>query len=135
MIAVIAILAIISYARSETIHTYQLPLKETTVERPSQQVYSTEYLKSYVGEVSIKYGLSAEKYQQIMATIQCESNWNVLADNGISFGIAQFTPATWKDFGSGDIMNPLTQLEVMARMFSQHLEHRWDCAKILGFIK
>lgn len=60
--------------------------------------------------------------------ITCESNYFWHADNGVSYGIAQFTPATWHDFGKGNIFNPYKQLDVMARMWKNPLLRlRWDC--------
>lgn len=73
-------------------------------------------------------------YALISSVIDCEnSSWSVdpLPHNNVSWGFAQFTPATWKDFGHGEIMNPYSQIEVMVKMFNMGLSKRWDCAKIL----
>ncbi len=79
-----------------------------------------------------KYGLDD---QLLMAekVISCESGFHIdpLPHNHISWGIAQFTPATWKDFGHGDIMNPLIQIDVMSHMWSKGLQNRWDCYRML----
>ena len=68
------------------------------------------------------------------AVIQCESSWNIYANNGISFGILQFTKPTWKEFGSGDIYNPYWQIKTFAKMVKSGLWNRWDC-KRLGLYK
>ncbi len=63
--------------------------------------------------------------------IFCESGFQVdPKHNGISWGIAQFTKATWIDFGYGDIMNPQSQFAVMAKMWKRGLQGRWDCYKM-----
>ncbi len=129
-------LAIIGIAQSSTIYTYKLANTKPTAERPVKYVYSIDYLKGIAGEASIQYGLSGQDYQEMIDTIQCESGWQIYPKpNYISWGIAEFMPATWHDFGNGDIMDPIMQIKVMARMWSKGLMGRWDCAKILGFIK
>lgn len=90
-----------------------------------------EGLKSYLEEVFIKEGLE-DQIEIAEKTITCESNFLWYADNGISFGVAQFTPDTWKDFGEGDIFNPHIQLRTMAKMFKMGLQNRWDCYKMLN---
>ena len=79
------------------------------------------------------YGIS-DQLKVAEAIISCESGWNIYADNGISFGILQFTKPTWKDFGSGDIMNPYWQIKTFASMWSRGLKNRWDCFR-LGYYK
>ncbi len=82
-------------------------------------------LKSFVATYGGNYALLDD-------VIMCESSWNPNPKpNGISFGIAQFTKDTWKDFGEGDIMNPYSQLEVMVKMFRDGFAERWDCFKML----
>lgn len=95
----------------------------------AQTLPSGNDLKSYLREQASLYGVD---YDEMSAVIQCESGWRVdPPHNNISWGIAQFTPDTWTDFGSGDIMNPYTQLDVMAKMWSKGLHGRWDCYKIV----
>lgn len=78
-----------------------------------------------------KYGI-ADQIDLAKKVIACESSWNIFADNGVSYGIAQFTPATWKDFGEGDIMNPYMQIHVMAKMWvNPLLRSRWNCLKLV----
>ena len=116
---------------SEKINGIQQPIPKSET-RPVKYVYSTAFLKDTASEDAIKYGLSPIQYSQMMATIFCESGWQIdPKHNGISWGIAQFTKPTWKEFGYGDIMNPLTQLEVMASMIHRGLFNRWDCFRML----
>lgn len=79
------------------------------------------------------YGLGSE-LPIARAIISCESNWNINADNGISFGILQFTKPTWKDFGTGNIFNPYWQIQTFAKMYKNGLRDRWDCYR-LGLYK
>lgn len=123
--------AFIGTVSSSKTYRYQLAFTTTTAERPRLHFYSTEYLKDFASEVAIKYGLGPTVSQEMMATIQCESSWSIdPPHNNISWGIAQFTPATWKEFGYGDIMNPQSQLTIMAKMWHNGLENRWDCWRL-----
>ena len=120
-----------STIESSKTYTYQLTSTVIKNPRPILYVYSTEYLKDYVGEASIKYGLSPTQYQEIIKTVNCESGWQIYPKkNHISWGISQFTPPTWKRFGHGDIMDPISQLDVMAKMWSMGLQDRWDCFRL-----
>ena len=106
--------------------------KETITEpRPVLKDYSREALKRYLSETFAIYGI-ADQIPMAEATILCESGWNWKADNGISYGIAQFTPATWYDFGHGDIFDPYVQIQTMAKMWSRGLQKRWDCWRMLN---
>lgn len=90
-----------------------------------------EGLKSYLSEVFTYNGI--EDYIPLAEKIiLCESGWNIQASNGISFGILQFTPPTWADFGEGDIWNPHTQIRTMAKMIRLGLIGRWDCYQIVN---
>lgn len=124
--------AFIGTVSSSKIYTYQPAVVSITEKRPRLYDQSTSYLKSYASEASIKYGLSPTVSQEMMETIQCESGWRVdPPHNNISWGISQFTPDTWEQFGYGDIMNPVSQLNVMAMMWGEyHLQNRWDCYRL-----
>ena len=99
--------------------------------RPYKEILITkENLKDALEYDFAQYGISNE-VQEAERVISCESSWNINASNKISYGIAQFTPATWKDFGYGDILNPLSQLDVMAKMWKDGLQGRWDCFRQL----
>ena len=140
----IGTLAFVGTARSTTTYIYQPTITVIKKPRPVQQNYSVEFLKDFVGEVSIKQQLDTQDYNDIVATIQCESSF--FADpphNNISWGVAQFTPVTWHDFGHGDIMNPISQIEVMVSMWNKwemhkgtprQMKNRWDCYR-LGLYK
>ena len=114
----------------ENLKTTPPPVVEV---RMPTTTYTREELKLALAAVAEKYG---QEYEKMLAVIQCESGFLIdPPHNGISWGIAQFTKPTWQDFGYGDIMNPLIQLDVMGKMLNNGLIGRWDCAKILGFIK
>jgi hypothetical protein len=119
-----------SYAIAPTIiNTVSSKTKETvapTRVREGGKV-SREELTGYLETSFEKYGLESQ-IPMAIKTIDCESGFQVdPKHNGISWGVAQFTPDTWKDYGYGNILNPEYQLETMARMWSQGLQKRWDC--------
>lgn len=96
-----------------------------------QGVYiSPENLKEVLKLDFAEYGIE-DQLGMAEDVINCESDWNIFANNGISYGLLQFTPATWKDFGHGDIMNPYNQIKVTASMWSHGFQRRWDCYRIL----
>ncbi len=123
----IATFAWIGTANSSTTYTYQPTVTKTTAEHSIIYLYSTDYLKDYVGEVSIKYGLTPTQYQEMMAVIQAESGFQIYPKpNGVSWGIAQFIPSTFKLNCKGDLMNPVGQIDCMTKMWSKHQEAQWD---------
>lgn len=99
------------------------------------------YLKLLLFQESAKYGIS---YQEIYATAMCESGFQIdPKHNNISWGIMQFTPATWKEFGHGNIMDAENQILVATSMWNKwetykgkqrQLKERWDCFR-LGLYK
>ena len=94
-----------------------------------------ENLKQVLAYEFGTYGLESQ-IQTAEAVVACESGFQVdPPHNGVSWGIAQFTKPTWKDFGYGDIMNPLSQVQVMAKMFSRGLQNRWDCFRTGAYKK
>lgn len=127
-------LAFAGTATSSKTYTYQLTDSSTTTISLLPEIYSVEYLKGYVGEVSIKYGLSGQQYQDMMNIVTCESNWNVLAFNdlGNSYGVAQYQPTTFKENCSGDYKDPVAQLNCMAQMIKRGMIERWDCFRLVS---
>lgn len=84
----------------------------------------------YILENAEKYGLDP---YVIIAQIYQESRFNPLAINKYSGakGIGQFMPATWKDFGEGDILNPYDNLDANFRLMKMLIEKfkgRYDLA-------
>lgn len=118
----------------------QQNVNQTTIVKKKTLPASGEYLgvritaqdeRDYLELEFTNMGL-VDQIPMAEAVVACESGYNIYANNGISYGIAQFTPVTWKDFGHGDIFNPLTQLETMARMWKNPLLRlRWDCYRKL----
>lgn len=71
---------------------------------------------------------------------QCESSLSNSASNGISFGLMQFIPSTWKHYTkvlgikNPDIWNPQQQATVAAYMFSTGQANQWECFHEVGGI-
>jgi len=126
-------------ALEENTITYSQPVTETPKENPPashyQGVYiSREGLTGFLSYEFAKYGIE-DQYEKAVAVLNCESSWliDVYSKNQLSYGIAQFTPATWKDFGIGDYKNPYDQIKTLSKMWSLGLQSRWDCYTILGY--
>jgi hypothetical protein len=62
-----------------------------------------------------------------LAVIQCESTWNVYAQNGIYRGLGQWD-STWWSFGGGDIYSPWQQGHNMAVRVNREGWRAWECA-------
>ena len=88
-------------------------------------------LKDYLAQLVSKYG---GNYALISDVINCESSWrtNVYSRERISYGVAQFTPPTFKENCVGDYENPYDQLNCMVNMFNKGMEKRWDCFLMLN---
>jgi len=90
---------------------------------------TTAQLQDFLKQELALYGIE-DDYPTLAAVIQCESGWNISPKpNYISWGIAEYTPATWKDVGFGNIMNPYSQLSVMAKIWAKQ-SSRWDCFRL-----
>ena len=62
----------IGIIKSSKIYANELAVEKNITEtRPLPQIYSKDYLKLYVGEISVEYGLTGEQYNQMMSTINC----------------------------------------------------------------
>lgn len=74
------------------------------------------------------YGIDAG---WLIAVARCESGFdpNAVGKHG-EIGIMQFMPLTFADHGGTDIWDPVEQIWVAARMFSQGLAcAHWVCAR------
>lgn len=121
-------------AISPTIDTYLFETEKESeyLKKSSQQVEVSEReLKGFLKQVSIKYGTD---YEEMSAVINCESGWktDLYSWNKSSYGIAQYTPATFEENCQGDYGNPFAQLECMGLMFKKGMQSRWDCWKMLN---
>lgn len=85
---------------------------------------ATAELRAYLKKVAVLDGLD---YDIISNVVQHESGFRVNPPhNGVSWGIAQFTKATWKAYGFNDIMDPYRQLFVMGMMWREGKQSQWD---------
>ena len=128
VIGLIGTSAIYSTAKAPKTSDYEAVVEIPKPEPvPIKKDYSQADLKAYLSVKFAEYGIESQT-ERAIAVVFCESGWNWNPKpNYISWGIAQFTPDTWHDYGYGDIMNPYAQLETMARMWSNGLQSRWDC--------
>lgn len=112
--------------KSVIVSTSEKPLTDTN--HYQDILVTKDDIKEMIRIQFTLYGL-VDQIPIAEAVIACESGFRVdpLPHNGISWGIAQFTPDTWKDFGTGDIMNPYWQIKTMAKMWKMGLQNRWDC--------
>lgn len=74
------------------------------------------------------YHLTAEQMRRMLATITCESSWdiNALSSTG-DIGIVQISPKYWPQISGMEMLNPLFSLDFMAHQFELGHEHYWVC--------
>lgn len=88
------------------------------------------------------YHLSNEDIKEMLATIECESHWNIhsIGDGGNSYGLVQiYLPAHAEPMKNKEgkvvlsavsgveALNPFFSLEWMAKAFSLGKQHMWTC--------
>lgn len=68
----------------------------------------------------------------LAAQLETESHWdpNAVSSAGAQ-GLAQFTPGTWKDFGSGDPFSPTDAIAAQGRLL-KHLKKQVSDANLTG---
>lgn len=105
--------------RSEALVNQILPTESLPV------IPSISQIKLAISDIVIKYGLD---YEQFEYTIEHESTFNPLADNGISVGLAQFTLPTWLGNCSStdERLNWHKSLDCMGKLWSIGQQYRWD---------
>ncbi len=79
-------------------------------------------LQKYVAQEAVKKGYDP---QIVLRQISAESAWKTDAKSQAgAYGLPQFMPATWKDYGSGDIKNPYNQVEAYFK-FMDYLKKKF----------
>lgn len=87
---------------------------------------SAEAIKGAVVYLANQYGINKD---EMIVTIQCESNFNVTAvgDHGLAYGLSQFHKTTFDSYCKGNYHSAKDQLVCMAQMFSKRMQHHWTC--------
>jgi len=101
------------------------------IEAMSLQLNPTKAeIKLALASVSDKYGLQLD---ELLNVIDCESSFrtDVYSPGMISYGVAQFTRATFEENCAGDYKNPFAQISCMGLMWSKGMQGRWDCYRNL----
>ncbi len=91
---------------------------------------SKEDIKEMIKEQFTLYGIS-NQIPTALKVAECESSFSINANNGISFGIFQYTKPTWKQFGYGDIFNPQSQIIITSKIVKKEGWKRWDCWRMM----
>lgn len=76
-----------------------------------------------------EYGLSQTQENQMMGTIQCESNFDPKArgDDGGSVGLVQIDRLYWPKTTLQEAEDPDYAVSFMANLFSKGEERKWTC--------
>ncbi len=87
---------------------------------------STEAIKGAIVYVSQQYGL---KENQVMKTIQCESNYQTViwGDHTLAYGVAQFHKSTFDLYCKGNYYSARDQLVCLAQMWQRRMQTQWSC--------
>lgn len=111
----------------EDVKSTKIPV--TTATRPREVLNaSSNDLKEYLKQQSSLYGVD---YAVLTKVVNCESSWNSSARTSVSYGIAQFTKPTFKEYCKGEYTNAKDQLTCMASVFKKKMMSRWDCWRSL----
>ncbi len=132
------------YWARETIPAFNLDETTQKIETPKPVVTkkilpaSNYYQGIYISRETLIGQLEYEFHKldlddQIPAaifTLNGESSFNWNTSNGISAGLAAFTPPTWNEqcrqFGRYEELNPLKHIQCMALLWNRGEQGRWD---------
>lgn len=148
LMALIALSFLIGTVRAEA--PVVLQIKENKIDKPKLLVklVEKEEIIKYIHLQGSKWGLEDKEIDEMIATIQCESGFNVRAYNGSdrhatsigSLGISQFSQGTIDSYSKkagvgNDPYNYKDAISTMAYMFSIGEQGHWSCWKKLGYHK
>ncbi len=90
---------------------------------------STESIESIIVGAAAEFGLSPD---YLVAVAMCESSLNPYAVSPAGYyGLFQFGPVTWSEFGYGSIWDPVAQSRTAARMLADGHHRRWPvCSQV-----
>jgi len=102
----------------------KLPISE--INASGNDLKDQQDIKLAISSLSQQYGLNENEFLKV---VECESNFNPNADNGVSRGISQFVLSTWKRYcGEKDErFDAYKSLECQAKMWQKGLKYHWDC--------
>lgn len=103
------------------------PEPKPTIDYYQDVKVSREDLKGLLKTQFTSYGI-ADRIPEAEYTVEHESSWIWNNGNGKSMGLAAFTRGTWNEncHGKYDDMNPLWQLQCMAKLWARGEDWRWD---------
>ena len=113
--------------------TNEIKGKVTDTTKPSfYQILTTSGygIKGYLAQRVVKYG-NPNDYFTLYDLIQCESSWDVDADNphSTASGLAQFLDSTWEGYCEGDKDNPYDQIKCLVKAWNNKYYHWWSESK------
>ncbi|HEX2241595.1 MAG TPA: transglycosylase SLT domain-containing protein [Actinomycetota bacterium] len=86
-------------------------------------------MESIIVGAAEEFGLSPD---YLVAVAMCESSLNPYAVSPAGYyGLFQFGPITWSEFGYGSIWDPVAQSRTAARMLADGHHRRWPvCSQV-----
>ncbi len=103
--------------------------KRRLQERPPAPTPSVASVESIIVSAADEFGLSRD---YLLAVAMCESSLNPYAVSPAGYyGLFQFGPITWSEFGYGSIWDPVAQSRTAARMLADGHHRRWPvCSQV-----
>lgn len=83
--------------------------------------------------MSIAQGLTEYEANRMVKIAFCESKFDPNAKNKTSTasGLFQFLNSTWKAYGSGDVFDPVDNINSAIHLFKKKGFNSWSCNKII----
>lgn len=87
-------------------------------------------LKGFLAQEVAKYG-NPNDYFTLYNLIQCESSWDIDADNpnSTASGLAQFLDGTWNNYCEGNKDNPYDQIHCLVKAWNDNKQHWWNASR------
>ena len=98
----------------------------------SAQPLTVSDLQAIATSSAAKYHLTKRQTKQMLATITCESGWDINAVGGMGeIGLVQIYPPAHKDITEEQMKDPYFSLDFIAKNFSVGNQKIWSCWRLL----
>ncbi|MFN2525564.1 MAG: transglycosylase SLT domain-containing protein [Actinomycetota bacterium] len=97
---------------------------------PDRSTDPVDKIESVIIKAADEFGLSRD---YLISVAMCESSLNPYAVSPAGYyGLFQFGPVTWSEFGYGSIWDPVAQSRTAARMLAEGHHRRWPVCSLVS---